>query len=94
MEPKQEQDKTTLKHPQGIMRNHQPSSLNLDKIRAACLDSTGYVLMAAVLTNEKDSKGFAIINYYYDRSHFPIADVKQTIDEFKKHYKKDWASHG
>jgi hypothetical protein len=57
---------------------------SLYEISKACMDSPGYVIFAAVITDKADEKGARIIDFHYRRYQFGFEDVKTTIDKFKE----------
>lgn len=63
--------------------------VTLDSIQKECMDAPGYVIFAAILTNERDEKGKSIIKYNYKRYQFSYEDTRNSIDELIKFFRKD-----
>ena len=69
--------------------------LSPEGIAKRCMDSPGYVLFAAVLTNKKDAKGFPMLDTFYKRYQLSFeatgewvkilaAEVRKDMDEFMR----------
>ena len=63
--------------------------VSLEDIAKACLDSGGYVIFAACLTNKVDKDKNRLIDFHYRRYHFGFEDVKEAVRAFKNHYLQD-----
>jgi len=57
----------------------------LDVIQKACLDSPGYVVFAAILSQETDAQGNPQVTFRYQRNRFSLEDTQQAIRQFQKH---------
>lgn len=60
------------------------------EVSAACLESPGYLLFAAHLTDQADREGRSQINFRYIRHHFAIEDAKNAILQLKKFVDDEW----
>ena len=54
----------------------QQEVLTPEAVAKRCMDSPGYVIFAAVLTNKKDARGFPTIDHLYRRYHFSFEDAQ------------------
>ena len=65
-------------------------NLPLEEIIKKCMDSEGYVIFVARLTNELIKEtGQRVIEYDYRRYQFAFEDVKNALIAFKEHFLKD-----
>lgn len=66
--------------------------MQLERIKSKCLDSGGYLMFAAYLTEQKDHENRPIIEFQYRRYHYSLEDAKNSLvklrqfidDEIKK----------
>ena len=60
-----------------------------EEVTKACMDSEGYMLFAGFITNEKDDKGNAIIQWRYRRFRFSFDDMDEAISQLKAAFRDD-----
>lgn len=71
------------------MSQPKEESVSLEEIRELLLDSPGYVIFAARLTNERDENDHAIIKGSYIRDRFSLEDTKTAIKMFRTHLQRE-----
>jgi len=62
---------------------------NEPKIIEGELSRPRFLEFKAIISNEIDSNGNFVINYFYSRKNFPIENVGGAIKSFEKHVIED-----
>lgn len=62
---------------------------SLEELTKKCMDSGGYVVFVASLSNKVDDKGNRMLDFDYRRYQFPFEDVKTAIVKFKEAFIDD-----